>query len=357
MSFKLLFLNYFKAKFIINLHHYTTIAMQIYRYLLLFILLLGPEISALQAQEKEKLTFFTPADTFHTKRFWTSFGAGAAAYTASMIGLNQIWYAEYPRGNFHLFNDWREWEKMDKIGHALTTYHESRVSFEMLRWSGMKRRKAAWVGIGVASFFQASLETLDGYSDRWGFSIYDITFNTIGAGVFLSQEFLWEEQRILFKLSSSGVNYPEASLSPVNGGPTTTLEERITDLYGQSWPERFIKDYNGQTLWLSVNPHSFLPPTSRFPAWLNVALGYGAQNLYGGFDNSWDIEDSTYELDPVLYPRYHQFYLSFDVDLTKIKTKSRFLRMLLKGLNFVKIPAPALEFNDLGKVKFHPLHF
>lgn len=331
--------------------------MQIYRYLLLLFLLLSLGLSSLQAQENEKLAFFARADTFHAARFWTSFGAGAGAYTASMIGLNQIWYADFPRSKFQLFNDWKEWEKIDKMGHALTTYQESRLVFEMLRWTGMKRRKSMWFAVGTASFFQASLEMLDGYSERWGFSLYDIGFNTIGASLFLGQELLWEEQRIGLKISSSGVKYPEMEVRSVDGSQTTTLQERIVELYGTSRPERFIKDYNGQTYWLTVNPASFLSSSSRFPRWLNIAVGYGAQNIYGGFANRWEIDDSTYELDPVAFPRYHQFYLSFDVDLTKLKTKSHFLRFLLKSLNFIKIPAPALEINDLGRVKFHPLHF
>jgi hypothetical protein len=38
------------------------------------------------------------------------------------------------------------------------------------------------------------------------------------------------------------------------------------------------------------------------------------------------------------YNRYRQFYLSMDVDLTRI-------------------PFPAVEYNTLGQFKFHPLYF
>ena len=45
------------------------------------------------------------------------------------------------------------------------------------------------------------------------------------------------------------------------------------------------------------------------------------------------------------------------VDLTKIKTKSHFLRTIFHAVNVLKIPAPALEFNSLGKMKFRPIYF
>ena len=47
------------------------------------------------------------------------------------------------------------------------------------------------MGFAYASLFQASFEVLDGYSAKWGFSIPDIAFNTVGAGLYTSQELLW----------------------------------------------------------------------------------------------------------------------------------------------------------------------
>lgn len=305
----------------------------------------------------KNLTFFEAADTFHAPRFWSAFAVGTAAYSGTMIGLGQVWYSEFPKSEFHFFNDWKEWEKMDKIGHSFTTYQEARVAFYILRWSGLKRKKAMWVAVGLSTLFQTSLETFDGFSEKWGFSMYDVAFNTLGAGMFMAQELVWQEQRIAFKISSSGPPYPSAPITSNDGLQTTTLLQRAQDLYGTSIPERFIKDYNGQTLWLSANVHSFLKKETRFPRWLNIAVGYGAENMYGGFENSWEQDGSTFDLDPIDFPRYQQFYLSLDVDLKKIRTKNKFLRVVFKTINLIKIPAPALEINTLGKVKFHPIHF
>jgi hypothetical protein len=42
-----------------------------------------------------------------------------------------------------------------------------------------------------------------------------------------------------------------------------------------------LKDYNGQTYWLSVNLHSFYKG-SKIPKWLNLAIGYGANGMLTG---------------------------------------------------------------------------
>ncbi len=41
-----------------------------------------------------------------------------SGYGASMIGLNKIWYAGYPRSSFHYYNDageWLIWIKLDML--------------------------------------------------------------------------------------------------------------------------------------------------------------------------------------------------------------------------------------------------
>ena len=104
-----------------------------------------------------------------------------------------------------------------------------------------------------------------------------------------------------------------------------------------------VKDYNGMTFWLSGNISSFLPDKSKFPKWINISIGYGAEGMTSANSS--------------MFERYRQFYLSMDVDLTRIKTRSKFLRGLFTVVNFIKVPFPALEFNTLGQVKFHYLYF
>ena len=48
--------------------------------------------------------------------------------------------------------------------------------------------------------------------------------------------------------------------------------------------QQVLKDYNGQTYWLSANIWSF-NKESNFPRWLNVAFGYGADGMLYGENN------------------------------------------------------------------------
>lgn len=320
-------------------------------------LLLSLSISAVQAQDQ--LSFLQPADTLHKTRFWTSVGIGTAVYTGVSIGLWETWYKGYETGPFHLFNDNGEWNQMDKVGHLFSAYNETAWAFKGAQWTGMKRRNAMWTAVGIGTGIQATIEVMDGFSEKWGFSLGDIAFNTLGVTAFATQELLWAEQRITFKASTNPVPYPTAPILSTNGEQTSSLANRGAELYGTNFVEIYLKDYNKLTLWASANIHAFAKNKvgDRFPKWLNIAMGYGSENLYGGFGNSWKEGDATFILNDSEYPRFRQFYLSLDVDMTRIKTKNRFLKSLFTVINFIKIPAPTLEVNTLGKVKFHPVYW
>ena len=55
--------------------------------------------------------------------------------------------------------------------------------------------------------------------------------------------------------------------------------------------------------------------------------------------------------------RVRQYYLSLDVDLTRIRTNSHLLKTIFDVLNVIKVPFPALEINSQGLVKFHSIYF
>lgn len=57
------------------------------------------------------------------------------------------------------------------------------------------------------------------------------------------------------------------------------------------------------------------------------------------------------------FERYRQYLLSFDIDLSRISTKKRWLRTLFNTINIIKIPAPALEYNRVQKFTLKPLYF
>ena len=267
-----------------------------------------------------------------------------AGYGGSLLILNQAWYANYPRSSFHTFNDNKEWLQVDKVGHSWAAYNTGKASTEMWKWTGMNKKKAAIIGGLSGAAYLTVIEILDGFSSQWGFSWGDIGANVFGSGLFLSQELAWGEQRIQYKFSFHRKNYGEQMLN-----------ERSNKLYGNSWYERMLKDYNGQSYWLSANLKSFFPK-SNLPAWLNLSFGYGAEGMFGGFDNTAKDKDGNITFDRRDIKRYRQWYLAPDIDFTKIKTNKKWLRTAFYFLNAFKFPAPTLELSN-GKLKAHALYF
>ena len=190
---------------------------------------------------------------------------------------------------------------------------------------------------------------MDGFSTDYGFSWPDMAANFAGAGFFTGQQLLWGDQKIKIKISSWPKKY---SVAPVSFEPGYSFRDRAYELYGSGYLNSALKDYNAQTFWLSWSPENLLNKQwTAWPDWLNVSLGYGADGLYGGFKNEWIREHIVYDLQYI--PRERQFYISLDADLTKIKTRSPFLRTLFHLVNIIKIPAPALEYSSSGKWKGH----
>lgn len=306
---------------------------------------------------QDTLSFWEPSPEFHSCRFGTSTAIAGGAYAGSLLTLNQAWYAGFERTSFQFFDDRGEWADVDKAGHVYATYLESEWAFRWLRWTGVEHRKAVWYGAGVAMLFQTTIELLDAHSAKWGFSVADMGANVAGAGFFVAQELAWQDQRFRFKFSSSPSAYPDYLVLSEEMTTGMPLEKRGSLLFGRSLPERVLKDYNAQTIWLSANLHSLLGEPSFLPPWLNLAIGYGAQNMYGGFENRWEYEGQVYQLSPELFPRHQQFYLSLDIDFDRLPVRSPFLRTLLGLLNAIKVPAPSLEYNTLGKWRMHAVYF
>lgn len=55
--------------------------------------------------------------------------------------------------------------------------------------------------------------------------------------------------------------------------------------------------------------------------------------------------------------RYRQFLLSLDVDWPRMETNSKFLKTLMKGLTFIKLPFPAIEYNTKDELKGYYIYF
>ena len=275
-------------------------------------------------------------------RIWLAGGLHAAAYAGGLIVLSEAWYRNYPRAPLHSFNDAGEWLQVDKVGHAWTSYQLGRSSMQAWKWAGIPRKQQILLG-GLGGFgFLTAIEYLDGRSAEWGWSWADVAANMLGSGMFMGQEFAWGEQRILFKFGFHRKNYSEPYLNV-----------RSDNLFGKSLAERGLKDYNGQAYWLSANVRSFFPD-SGWPKWLNLAVGYGAEGMFGGYKNEW-TDPLSGPLNAFHHKRVRQWYLAPDIDFMKIGTKSKWIRSMFFVLNAIKVPAPTLMFSN-GRWKMHAIY-
>jgi uncharacterized protein YfiM (DUF2279 family) len=273
------------------------------------------------AQNSDSISNINP------KRLRTVIIGSAVAYTGSMIALSSIWYSQYDKEPFHFFDDSHEWKQMDKVGHFYSAFQLSSVGSRTLQWSGVSKRKSDVAGTITSFAVMSSIEVLDGFSAGYGASVSDLAANALGAGFYIGQQLIWDEVRI----------YPKFSFH------RTAYAPQRPEVLGDGLFEEIFKDYNGQTYWLSADIDKFL----RFPKWLNLTFGYGAEGmLYAN-----DADNISQNLIP-----YRQYFIGIDFDLTAIKSKSKLVNSLIYVANMIKLPAPTLEISQ-GKVKGHLFYF
>ncbi len=279
-------------------------------------------------------SFLKISDTLNPNRIKGLVIAETSVTAGALIGLNQLWYKDFAQSKLHSLNDNEEWYQMDKAGHLFSSYHMGSLGANALQWSGCSNKTKLIYGSTIGLAFMTTVEVLDGHSAEWGFSWGDMIANTSGTALYVSQDLLWNEQRIVPKFSFHSTQY--SSLRP--------------NVLGSNFTQQILKDYNGQTYWLSTNINSFLK-SSKFPNWMNFAIGYGADGMITGKAEN-NLVFSSFET-----KRLRQFYVSFDADLTKIPTKSHFLKTFFTLFNSIKIPAPTLEINGSQGIKFYYLYF
>lgn len=257
-------------------------------------------------------------DSVGKKRAWIVSGSGAMLVSVSTIGLNTVWYNDYPKANFHFFNDSKNWLYMDKCGHAFTAYQLSSATFSAYRWAHLPRNKALLVGSAMAWSYQLSVEILDGYSAEWGFSIADVSANTLGCLTYSAQELFWQEQRINFKLGYHTSGY--APLRP--------------EILGATFSERLLKDYNAQSYWLCTSPAQFFAKENKWN-WLQIGIGYSVDQKLKG-------DASSVVLNGITYTAHPEWAISLDIDWRKLPIKRRWVKNIVQPLNAIKLPFPAV---------------
>jgi hypothetical protein len=267
---------------------------------------------------------FCKADTVIEKRMKIAAGTTSLIGVTSLTGLASVWYHNDKNG-FHTFNDVGEWKQMDKFGHIASTYNTSLIITDLYKWAGVREKESRMIGSALSFSYMSIVEVMDGYSSGYGFSWGDMLANGIGSGSAYLHNVSKERFFPQIKYSFHQTTYPLANPS----------------LLGRSLVSQMLKDYNGQTYWVSV------PGLIRKYPWMCLSVGYGAT----GMIRARDAQNKALGLDP-----HRQYYLSFDVDITRIKTQNCFLKGMFSVFRFVKIPFPALQFSKHG-LRAHPLYF
>lgn len=278
--------------------------------------------------------FWEHADTLNKPRLIGASVAVGSIWSGSMIGLSQVWYADVPKTSFHTFDDSRNWLQMDKAGHFYTAYKLNQLNTDLFQWTGLKDENAIWIGTGISTGYQLTLEMFDAYSAEWGFSWSDLGSNIAGTFAYAGQQFAWGEERIIPKFSYHSTEF--AKIRP--------------EILGSSYAESLLKDYNGQTYWLSVSPGTFFP-NSNIPKWACFSVGYGVNAKLKG--------DSEYYIDPttgIEYSSQRELLFSLDIDFSKLEIKRKWLKTIVKQFNYIKVPFPTLILRN-GQAIFSPLYF
>lgn len=270
-----------------------------------------------------------PQDSINRKKLNQLILLESSLYGVGMTGLGFLWYQGQDRHSFRFFNDNKQWLQMDKIGHAFTAYQLSRANIKLLKNAGLPEGKAMLYSSIAATAMMLPIEIFDGFSPTYGASWGDALANTIGA-------FLPYHQ-LLF---DANYMHPKFSFSP---SPYAHLRPHIL---GNNLLEQSLKDYNGQTYWLSTNFNIF-SQQNVFPDWLAFSIGYsGNQMVYGSPS---DNTENGYRAN-------RQWFLSLDMDFSKFETDSKWLNGIFYFLNMVKIPFPSLEWTG-KQVLLHPIYF
>ena len=271
--------------------------------------------------------------TTHVNRRWCYAGM---AYGVAQVGLYAAWYRNQPRQRFRFFNDGAQWKQVDKVGHFYAAFQLSRAGTALV---ALRTRRSPENGGGVVGFLSLlPIEVFDGFSQAYGFSWHDLAANAAGSVWWMGQHARWGEVRLEPKFSFH----------------RTALATERPNTLGSNLPEEVLKDYNGQTYWLSVDLHAFLKRRyPRFPKWLNVAVGYGANQMLHARESANQAAG---------YSAYREWYLALDLDLhyyrkPPVNFGNRLWNGLLYAVSLVHLPAPTLGYRPGKGFTFHPAYF
>ncbi len=230
--------------------------------------------------------------------------------------LSDFWY-KTERSSFHFHEgsrDIREYKQMDKISHFIDGYYFSHLASKIFRWGGLSVPRSVMWGSVTGFVWLMQIEVVDGFFKNWGFSYFDFIMNVAGCSYSAMQQLYPEQlQGIRFKASYR---------------PSVAYKNDWYSTVSKSW----LDDYEGFTLWVSLNIHDLLPDTwqRKYPRWLapwGISFGHSAQGI------ATDVFGGQREL-----------FIGLDLDLNKIPVgNNKFVKFWRDEFNFLRMPLPTVQ--------------
>lgn len=273
-----------------------------------------PPLSDTQKTEnklKSGSQLYKPAYKINYYKFAAITGATAGAFWWLHNYQKNAWWSGQ-RGKFHFQNDWDYSMSADKTGHFFDGAFIQALYRGAFEWAGFSPTASVWLGAAFSIAYMTDIEIEDGFATDWGFSPGDQIMNVTGA-LYPVAQFYWSPLRsVNFKWSY----FPSDDLrtGKKNGA--------------------FLDDYNGQTMWMSVNVHDFLGEKAKnfWPDYLNIVTGYGV-NYYQDYDK-----------------RYADYFIGLDLNWERIiPGNSKFMIWFKNVINHFRfLPLPAIKINKHG---------
>lgn len=241
--------------------------------------------------------------------------ATVAVVTTVHLYQQQAWW-QGERDVFRFQNDWSYALNLDKFGHAFGAYLGSGMFRGALSWAGMDTRRSTFYGSLLGLAYELYVETEDGFHTTYGFSPGDALADILGAMVPLAQ----------YQFPILRSFKPKWSYIP---------SRDYLDALKAGESRAFIDDYLGQSYWIGIDPHPFLPESvaSVIPPWMGIGIGASSRDLDGDGGG------------------HRNFYLALDWNFSRISTSSPVLRTIFEAIDFFHIPSPGIAFKE-GKISF-----
>lgn len=264
--------------------------------------------------------------------------SGGIIYALSLLWLSSAWYNSYT--SFHFFDDLFEWEYLDKLGHFFTSFYLGLFAYKTFGDPqnlnpSLQRKWICFSGFALL----LPIEILDGFSMNYGASVFDLAVNLFGSAFCYG----YVSNKIV------------SAAAPKFSFHATALSLMRPDMLGATFAQQVLKDYNGQTYWLSIDINS-ISGRKLFPDWLLLTIGYGAEGLLGGHDNIWQNTDGK-TIDYSNIARTKRFFVSVDVNTAAFRGRGRLYNYLFAPFVLLKFPAPAIEINMERGIVFHWIYF